>query len=71
MEKRWTLGRMGGLVGAGAIVLATIRGHSAMGLDLVVLITVVTSAISMTVGYLLGHYADRGRAPGGGADRDR
>ena len=57
MDRRWTFGLTGGLL------VAT------LGLDLVVLVTGGTVGIAFVVGYVLGHYADRDRAPGGGTLR--
>jgi hypothetical protein len=69
MDRRWTFGLMGGLLVAGANVLLLKRDLVSLGLDLVVLVTCGTAAIAFVVGYVLGHYADRDRAPGGGTVR--
>ena len=69
MDRRWTFGRTGGLLVAGALALLFKGDLATLGLDLVVLVTGGTVGIAFVVGYVLGHYADRDRAPGGGTLR--
>ncbi len=69
MDRRWTFGLIGGLLAIGGIALLFKGDLMTLGLDLVALVTGGTVGIAFVVGYVLGHYADRDRAPGGGTVR--